>query len=142
LHRVPREDGFNLPGNVTHLRHHADPNALDRLNVQLSESVPVCVVYLLIAWAATGSWQSAVYLFTGLIAGYFFYEYLDYQAHHGSARGRVVRYFRRYHLMHHHYDATVRYGVTSPLFDYIFGTYHVEKKRARVGGASHEGARA
>jgi hypothetical protein len=104
--------------------------------------VPVCVVYLLIAWAATGSWQSAVYLFTGLIAGYFFYEYLDYQAHHGSARGRVVRYFRRYHLMHHHYDATVRYGVTSPLFDFIFGTYHVEKRRARVGGASHEGARA
>ena len=44
LHREPRAEGFNLPGNLTHLRHHADPNSLQRLNVQLSESIPVCVV--------------------------------------------------------------------------------------------------
>jgi sterol desaturase/sphingolipid hydroxylase (fatty acid hydroxylase superfamily) len=138
LHRVPREDGFNLPGNVTHLRHHADPNALDRLNVQFSESVPVCVVYCALAWGVTGSWQAAVYLFTGLILGYFFYEYLDFQAHHGTSRGRLTRYFRKYHLQHHHYDATVRYGVTSPLFDYLFGTYHLEK---RQGAAAARGVR-
>ncbi len=129
LHREPKEDGFNLPGNVTHLRHHADPNSLERLNVQLSESVPVCVVYFLLAWGLAGSWQAATFLYTGLMAGYFFYEYLDYQAHHGTARSRFVRYFRKYHLQHHHYDATVRYGVTSPLFDYLFGTYHIEKRR-------------
>ena len=50
-------------------------------------------------------------MFTGLIAGYFFYEYLDFQAHHGTSRGRLTRYFRKYHLQHHHYDATVRFGV-------------------------------
>jgi hypothetical protein len=127
LHREPRENGFDLPGNRTHLKHHADPLSLERLNVQLSESVPVCVVYCLITWAVTGSWQSMTYLYTGLMAGYFFYEYLDFQAHHGMSRSRFVRYFRKYHLMHHHYDAKVRYGVTSPLFDYIFGTYHTTK---------------
>ena len=128
LHREPKADGFNLPGNLTHLRHHADPNSLQRLNVQLSESVPVCVVYYLLAWALTGGWQEATHLFTGLIAGYFFYEYLDFQAHHGTSRGRLTRYFRKYHLQHHHFDATVRFGVTSPLFDYIFGTFHIEKR--------------
>jgi len=128
LHREPKTEGFNLPGNLTHLRHHADPNSLQRLNVQLNESIPVCVVYYLLAWALTGSWQAATHLFTGLIAGYFFYEYLDFQAHHGTSRGRLTRYFRKYHLQHHHYDATVRFGVTSPLFDYIFGTFHIEKR--------------
>jgi sterol desaturase/sphingolipid hydroxylase (fatty acid hydroxylase superfamily) len=128
LHREPKAEGFNLPGNLTHLRHHADPNSLQRLNVQLSESIPVCVVYVLLAWAITGSWQAATHLFTGLIAGYFFYEYLDFQAHHGTSRGRLTRYFRKYHLQHHHYDATVRFGVTSPLFDYLFGTFHIEKR--------------
>ena len=128
LHREPKAEGFNLPGNLTHLRHHADPNSLQRLNVQLSESIPVCIVYLLLAWAITGSWQAATHLFTGLIAGYFFYEYLDFQAHHGTSRGRLTRYFRKYHLQHHHYDATVRFGVTSPLFDYLFGTFHIEKR--------------
>ena len=132
LHREPRAEGFNLPGNLTHLRHHADPNSLQRLNVQLSESVPVCVVYSLLAWGLTGSWQAATHLYTGLMAGYFFYEYLDFQAHHGTSRGRLTRYFRKYHLQHHHYDATVRYGVTSPLFDYLFGTFHIEKR----GGAA------
>ena len=137
LHREPRAQGLSLPGNLTHLRHHADPNSLQRLNVQLSESVPVCVVYYLLAWAATGSWQAATHLFTGLIAGYFFYEYLDFQAHHGTSRARLIRYFRKYHLQHHHYDATVRYGVTSPLFDYIFGTFHIEKSRAARGSRAH-----
>ena len=135
LHREPKADGFNLPGNLTHLRHHADPNSLQRLNVQLSESVPVCVVYYLLAWALTGSWQAATHLFTGLIAGYFFYEYLDFQAHHGTSRGRLTRYFRKYHLQHHHYDASVRFGVTSPLFDYLFGTFHIEKRRDAGAGS-------
>ena len=69
----------------------------------------------------------------GLIAGYFFYEYLDFQAHHGTSRGRLTRYFRKYHLQHHHYDATVRFGVTSPLFDYLFGTFHIEKRGVATG---------
>ena len=129
LHRGPKTQGFNLPGTLTHLRHHADPNSLQRLNVQLSESFPVCAAYFLLAWALAGSWHAATHLFTGLIAGYFFYEYLDFQAHHGASRGRLTRYFRRYHLQHHHHDATVRFGVTSPLFDYLFGTFHIEKRR-------------
>src|SRR5215204_6429431 len=139
LHREPKAEGFNLPGNLTHLRHHADPNSLQRLNVQLSESVPVCVVYFLLVWALTGSWQAATHLFTGLIAGYFFYEYLDYQAHHGTSRGRLTRYFRKYHLLHHHHAPTVRYGVTSPLFDYLCATFHIEKRcGADAGGrAAH-----
>jgi sterol desaturase/sphingolipid hydroxylase (fatty acid hydroxylase superfamily) len=128
LHRVPPREGAGLPGNRAHLAHHADPNALDRLNVQLGESLPVCAAYFLLAWAATGDLRAATFAYDGLMLGYFFYEYLDYQAHHGAARGALVRYFRRYHLLHHHYDARVRFGVTSPLFDYLFGTFHVGRR--------------
>ena len=128
LHHEPSKQGFDLAGNRTHLKHHADPLSLERLNVQLGDRLPVCAVYCLATWMATGSWQAMTYLYTGLMTGYFFYEYLDYQAHHGLARSRFIRYFRKYHLLHHHYDAKVRFGVTSPLFDYIFGTYHVEQK--------------
>lgn len=132
LHRIPRIKGFNLPGNLTHLRHHDDPQSLQRLNVQLTESLPICIVYYLAAWAVSGSWQAATHLFTGLIAGYFFYEYLDFQAHHGTSRTRLIRYLRKYHNQHHHFDATVRYGVTSPLFDYLFGTFELPKKTRRI----------
>ena len=128
LHREARMNDAQLPGNRTHLAHHASPHALDRLNVQLSESLPVCAAYCLLAWAATGSLRSTTLLYDGLMLGYFFYEYLDYQAHHGAARGRFIRYFRRYHLLHHHCDAEARFGVTSPLFDLLFGTYRFERK--------------
>lgn len=128
LHREPRIDDARLHGNRVHLAHHADPDALDRLNVQLSESLPICAAFCLLAWAATSSWRSTVFLYDGLMLGYFFYEYLDYQAHHGAARGRLIRYYRRYHLLHHHCDAEARFGVTSPLFDLLFGTYHVERR--------------
>jgi sterol desaturase/sphingolipid hydroxylase (fatty acid hydroxylase superfamily) len=128
LHRETSLDDARLPGNRTHLAHHAAPDALDRLNVQLSESLPVCAAYCLLMWALTGDWRATVFLYDGLMLGYFFYEYLDYQAHHGAARGPVVRYFRRYHLLHHHCDAEARFGVTSPLFDLLFGTYRVERR--------------
>ncbi|HEV3467986.1 MAG TPA: sterol desaturase family protein [Pyrinomonadaceae bacterium] len=127
LHRDSRMDDARLPGNRVHLAHHADPAALDRLNVRLAESIPVCAAYCLLAWAATGSWRSTTFLYDGLMLGYFFYEYLDYQAHHGAARGPAVRYLRRNHLLHHHCDAEARFGVTSPLFDLVFGTYRVAK---------------
>lgn len=131
LHSRFRLKGFRLPGNITHLRHHAHPQDVDRLHVALSESIPVSVVYCALAWAVLGSWQAVVWTYTGMMAGYFFYEFLDHQAHHGSSRNRLVRYFCEYHLQHHHEDALVRYGVTSPLFDYLFGTYHLRRKSAR-----------
>lgn len=136
LHRTPAKQGFRWPGNLTHLRHHADPQSLERLNVQLSESIPVSLAYCALAWAITGSWHRMTLLFTGLIAGYFFYEYLDFQAHHGTSSNRFVQYFRNYHLLHHFYSARVRYGVTSPVFDYIFGTFHVpvRVRSTRNGG--------
>ena len=142
LHRVPNKRGFNLPGNITHLKHHANPDSLRRLTVQLHESIPVSAGYCLLALAVTGSWQLTAFLYTGLIAGYFFYEYLDFQAHHGAGRNRVIRYFRANHLLHHHYDAKVRYGVTSPLFDYLFGTYRLPERRPAPDSKQHKVAAA
>jgi sterol desaturase/sphingolipid hydroxylase (fatty acid hydroxylase superfamily) len=127
-----REDGNSgLPGNRIHMDHHGQPDAHGRLNVQLSESVPtalaVFTVFLLVTWDLS----LAVHLQVGFMSGYLFYEYLDFQAHHGLARGVVVRFFRRYHLEHHHADAKAHYGVTSPIFDLLFGTFRVHRERSR-----------
>jgi sterol desaturase/sphingolipid hydroxylase (fatty acid hydroxylase superfamily) len=60
-------------------------------------------------------------------AGYFFYEWLHFQCHHGNSRLRVLRYLRKYHLLHHYKTPELRFGVTSPLFDLIFGTFRVDE---------------
>ena len=106
-----------------HLSHHADPKDMDDLFASLSLSLPLALLYCLLAWAVTGSWQAMVYLFIGLTAGYFCYEFMHYQAHHRSSRLRVLRYLKKYHLLHHHQSSALHFGVTSPVFDYLFGTF-------------------
>ncbi len=106
-----------------HLNHHANPKAMDDLFASLKLSLPLALVYCALAWTILGSWQAAVYLFIGLTAGYFSYEFLHYQAHHRAPRLRVFRYLKKYHMLHHHQTAALRFGVTSPLFDYLFGTF-------------------
>jgi hypothetical protein len=106
-----------------HLSHHDAPKALDRLVASLELSIPIATAYWLLAWAATGSWSAACWLFVGLTMGYFCYEWLHFQAHHGRPRSRLLRYLRRYHLLHHYGSEGRRYGVTSPLLDLACGTF-------------------
>lgn len=132
LHRRnSSKNSFRLPGNRTHLAHHKNPSALERLYVPLHEGVPIALAFWFLAWLVTGSWQAAAFLYTGFILGYLFYELLDFEAHHGSSRNPLMRYYKNYHLQHHLVDAKARYGVTSPLFDYLFGTYQLRQKNTR-----------
>ncbi len=106
-----------------HLEHHDYPRKLEQLFANLSTSVPISSVYFLLVWALTGSWQMAGCVYIGLILGYFLYEFLHYQAHHRSPRLGILRYLKKYHLLHHHHRYDLRYGVTTPLLDILFGTY-------------------
>ncbi|MCS6884691.1 MAG: sterol desaturase family protein [Acidobacteriota bacterium] len=106
-----------------HLQHHEYPRQLDRLFAKLSTSTPVSALYLLVAYSLLGSWASAGCLYIGLVIGYFLYEFLHYQAHHMSPKLGILRYLKKYHLLHHHSRSNLRYGVTSPLLDILFGTY-------------------
>lgn len=107
-----------------HLSHHANPKTMDDLFARLRLSLPLALCYCSLAWALMRSWQATVYLFIGLTAGYFSYEFLHYQAHHRAPSLRLFRYLKKYHLLHHHQTSALRFGVTSPVFDYLFGTFN------------------
>ena len=107
----------------SHLVHHERPKDLDDIFASLSTSAPLAAAYLLAALAATRSLGATAWLFAGLVAGYFAYEWLHYQAHHRSPRWRVLRYLKKYHMLHHHDATDRRFGVTSPVFDLLFGTW-------------------
>ena len=117
---------------AVHLSHHDDPGATDRIFSSLKISAPLATAYLLLARIATGSWRAASFLFTGLLVGYFYYEWLHFRAHHRKARRGLLRYLRKYHLLHHYQTPELRFGVTSPLFDMIFGTFRPAGRRVRA----------
>jgi sterol desaturase/sphingolipid hydroxylase (fatty acid hydroxylase superfamily) len=117
---------------AAHLSHHENPRATSRLFSGLVISLPIATAYLLLAWFATGSVRAAAYLFTGLVAGYCCYEWLHFQAHHRRPRLRLFRYLRRYHLLHHHQTPEQRFGVTSPLFDVLLGTFRPVRSYRKI----------
>lgn len=114
---------------AAHLSHHDNPRMIDGIFSGLLISTPVATAYLLLASLVTGSWRAATYLFTGLVVGYFYYQWLHFRSHHRRARLRLFRYLQKYHLLHHHQTPELRFGVTSPLFDMMFGTFEPVSSR-------------
>ena len=115
-----------------HLSHHENPDARDQIFASLIISAPVAAIYMLLARLATGSWRAVAYLFTGLVIGYFYYEWLHYRSHHRKAKLRLFRYLKKYHLLHHYQTPELRFGVSSPLFDILFGTFRPIRRRRLV----------
>ena len=69
--------------------------------------------------------------FAGLVGGYVWYDLMHYYVHHGVPKSPLGKWMRKYHLVHHFATPSVRYGITSPLWDVVFGTYpkdsHLER---------------
>jgi sterol desaturase/sphingolipid hydroxylase (fatty acid hydroxylase superfamily) len=58
----------------------------------------------------------------GLIVGYLSYEVIHFAIHCFPSVRRFVRPLASHHLHHHYADPSRCYGVTSPLWDWIFRT--------------------
>jgi hypothetical protein len=107
----------------SHLAHHDDPKAIEFIFVRLHVSVPVSLLIFIVLWGGLGQWQEAVVTLTGMWAGYLFYEFMHYSAHFRTPQTRPMRFLKKYHMLHHHQDEHTRFGVTTPLLDWLFGTY-------------------
>lgn len=114
---------------AAHMSHHDNPRATNRFFSSLIISLPIATAYFLLATVVTGSLHAASYLFFGLATAYSCYEWLHFQAHHRRPRLRLFRYLRTYHLLHHHDSPELRFGVSSPLFDMLLGTFRPVRKR-------------
>ncbi len=100
--------------------HHDYPNDGSRLVMPPGLSVPLAVVFWYGWTFLFGAYAPPA--FAGLLAGYLFYDMVHYATHHFPMRRGVWLKLKKYHIRHHYKDENVGYGVSSPLWDYIFGT--------------------
>ena len=105
-----------------HLAHHADPRNPNKIFVRPLFSIPLSALILSTLHAWTTSLFSAGGLMMGLWAGFLYYEWVHYSVHVRS-RSHGVEWHRRRHFFHHFIDEKNCYGVTSPVWDVVFGTY-------------------
>lgn len=62
--------------------------------------------------------------FAGGLLGYVIYDVTHFWVHFGiQTKMEPVSSLRRYHLAHHFKNYNAGFGITSPLWDYVFGTH-------------------
>lgn len=106
--------------------HHAQPQCKTRLVMPPVLSIPLSLVfYFLYAWIVGGLLNAPAWvapLYSGFTIGYLVYDLTHYATHHFPMRSGVLKYLKRYHMQHHYKTPDARYGVSSPLWDIVFGT--------------------
>ena len=58
----------------------------------------------------------------GALLGYVAYELVHWRAHHGRPTSRLGRALQDHHMKHHHLAPRSRWGIGSPLWDWVFRT--------------------
>jgi sterol desaturase/sphingolipid hydroxylase (fatty acid hydroxylase superfamily) len=105
----------------SHGVHHDYPNDSKRLVMPPSISIPLAVLFyglfaLIVGRSFVSPW------FAGFIFGYICYDEIHYATHHAPMKRGVGQFLKHYHVLHHYKDPGKRFGVSSPLWDYVFGT--------------------
>ncbi len=84
-----------------HLRHHAERDSI--------------LESWWFAWAGV--------LGVGWVAAYGFYDWIHFRAHRRPVAHPYERWVRRHHFHHHFGHPMANHGVTTPVWDIVFGTY-------------------
>ncbi|RLN29666.1 hypothetical protein C2845_PM05G00860 [Panicum miliaceum] len=61
-------------------------------------------------------------LFGGGLLGYVIYDCTHYYLHHGQPSSDPAKHLKKYHLNHHFRIQTKGFGITSTVWDHVFGT--------------------
>jgi sterol desaturase/sphingolipid hydroxylase (fatty acid hydroxylase superfamily) len=111
---------------LSHGIHHHQPQCKTRLVMPPVISIPLAIVFyglfagLIGILLGQSAWVAP--LFAGFILGYIAYDMIHYATHHFPMRWGVLKFLKRYHMQHHYKTPDQRFGVSSPLWDAVFGT--------------------
>src|SRR5260370_17352723 len=99
-----------------HALHHRAPRAVFALGAW----IPVAIVRSA-GWAIFGAAPAVIFL-GGVAAGFAGYEFVHYRIHFSRPSCALEERLRARHLAHHFREPDAIFGVTSRLWDVVFGT--------------------
>jgi hypothetical protein len=121
LHRFVFHRYRGIVGSFHH-EHHGAPRNLNYLFVRLPYSIGLSAVFVAAIWALTGDIVRTMQFMAGIWLGYIYYESVHYRVHFSPAEGGWIGHQRRAHFRHHFHNSRKWFGVTTPLWDYVFRT--------------------
>lgn len=99
-----------------HNEHHVDPRAVFAMRAWIPTAI-VLIVLLTIFGMAPG-----MIFLLGIVAGFAVYEGLHYRIHFVAPSSSVEARLRARHLAHHTREPDAIFGVTTRIWDVVFGT--------------------
>lgn len=128
FHLVQVKEPWRTMASGLHMDHHRDTEVKNLIIapplVSLLFSLPIFAILLAFTW----SLSTALMLHAGVLIGYIAYEWCHYGAHQYNSSFPLFRYLKRYHLQHHFKHPQGTFGVTTPMWDYLFGTAYKPKR--------------
>lgn len=106
---------------IFHGVHHDYPSDAKRLVLPPSVSIPLALMFYFLFKAILPPnyiWG----FFPGFILGYLVYDISHYAIHHFNFKGSIWKKIKQHHMLHHYQDPDKGYGVSSPLWDKVFGS--------------------
>ncbi|MES2456021.1 MAG: sterol desaturase family protein [Bacteroidota bacterium] len=121
FHFYPKSDWGKRIHFIFHGVHHDYPNDAKRLVMPPSASIPLATAFFfLFKYSLPATLLDG--FFTGFIVGYLFYDMTHYMLHHAQFKNGIWKKLKQQHMLHHYDDPTKKYGVTSDIWDKVFGT--------------------
>jgi sterol desaturase/sphingolipid hydroxylase (fatty acid hydroxylase superfamily) len=113
----------HMPGiKALHMAHHADADALIGTPSALSLVLIFVWGYLPAAYLL-GIYQGC-FVSAGIMAGYLAFSAVHFIVHRSEhSRFKFIRNLKRGHAIHHYGDNQHNFGVTTLVWDRVFGTY-------------------
>jgi 4-hydroxysphinganine ceramide fatty acyl 2-hydroxylase len=105
---------------MVHGVHHDYPNDAKRLVMPPSVSIPLAVLFYVVFALTFRRFAPAIS--AGFGFGYVCYDSIHYATHHFAMKRGIWLWLKQYHLRHHYKDDKAGYGVSTPLWDCVFGT--------------------
>lgn len=105
-----------------HLEHHAKVDHFAPFTHKLALAVPILAAIFGLGWLVTSA-PIAAGLALGVVTGWLSYEVLHRRIHVAAPLNAYGRWARRHHLSHHFGNAKLNHGVSSPIWDHVFGTH-------------------
>lgn len=126
FHFRPRNETQERIIYLFHGVHHHQPQCKTRLVMPPVVSIPMAAIFYglftLILGGLLHQPQWVRPMVAGFTIGYLAYDLTHYATHHFAMRNGIWKYLKRYHMMHHYKTPDQRFGVSSPLWDIVYGT--------------------
>ncbi|HSQ58993.1 MAG TPA: sterol desaturase family protein [Acidobacteriota bacterium] len=132
FHYEPTHPVLKWVWYLIHGVHHEQPQCKTRLVMPPILSIPLAFFFFGL-FRTVGTlvgaplWVAPAY--AGFVVGYLAYDMLHYAEHHLSMTWGILKFLKRYHLLHHFKTPDDRFGVSSPIWDVVFGTLPKDKKK-------------